>query len=72
MPLLGGGNKIGKSFIFLKIITNIIYNITRDNTSFNDTLISKFVQAYNKQSIKFQRDITYFIYILNIFLTILV
>ena len=29
--------------ILLKIITNIIYSITRDNTFFNDTLISNFV-----------------------------
>ena len=42
------------------------HNITRDNTSFNDTLIEAFLKHYNKEGIKFQGDVPYIAHILNL------
>ena len=54
------------NYFFKKIIINLFYSITRDNASSNDTLISSFIYNYNKEGIKFQGDIAYSAYILNL------
>jgi DUF1009 family protein len=43
-----------------------LFSITRDNTSLNDTLLKAFIKYYNKQGIKFQGDIPYIAYVLNL------
>jgi hypothetical protein len=44
----------------------IINSITRDNASSNNTLLKAFKKHYSKESIKFQGNIAYLAYILNL------
>lgn len=52
--------------LFLIIITNIFYSITRDNASPNNTLINAFRSYYLAIGIKFTRDILCLVHVLNI------
>ena len=45
---------------------NTTLEIIRDNVSFNDTLLEAFIKHYNKEGMKFQGDIPYIAYILNL------
>ena len=48
------------------ILILILYSITRDNVSSNDTLISAFKRHYDLQGIKFQGDILCLVHVLNL------
>jgi hypothetical protein len=50
----------------VKTLTNYYNSITRNNISFNDTLLLAFKNCYNLQAIKFQSDIHRIAYVLNL------
>jgi hypothetical protein len=53
-------------YVLLKLLLLILYSITRDNASSNNTLISSFIRAYDLEAIKFQGDIACCAHVLNI------
>ena len=53
--------------MFLNVFIIILkISIVRDNNLLNYTLLKAFIRYYNKESIKFQGDIPYITYILNL------
>jgi hypothetical protein len=61
----------GIYFYFYLIFKNYFINyfkinIIRDNALLNDTLLEAFIRHYNKEGIKFQGDILYITYVLNL------